>query len=83
MPSGLDSKMPFTRRVGSRTCHCLIFYCQKNVLQTVYQTPSADERGGDRLELPKQTMSFSLQHEKLRLIRKERQNFKLSKTIKD
>lgn len=83
MPSGLDSKMPFTRRVGSRTCHCLIFYCQKNVLQTVYQTPSADERGGDRLELPKQTMSFSLQHEKLRLISKERQNFKLSKTIKD
>ena len=75
MPSGLDSKMPFTRRVGSRTCHCLIFYFQKNVLQTFYQTPSADERGGDRLELPKQTMSFSLQHEKLLLIRKERQNF--------
>ena len=67
--------MPFTRRVGSRTCHRLIFYCQKNVLQTFYQTPSADERGGDRLELPKQTMSFSLQHEKLLLIRKERQNF--------
>lgn len=68
--------MPFTRRVGPRTCHCLIVYCQKNVLQTFYQTPSAAERGGDRLELPKQTMSFSLQHEKLRLIRKERQNFK-------
>ena len=40
-------------------------------MQTFYQTPSAAERGGDRLELPKQTMSFSLQHEKLRLLNKK------------